>query len=321
MGGMLLNPYVFAAGGGGAGGFTQVGAIGVSGYWTLSYSGGTLYAMRQSAEPNGTGTIYRSTNGGVSWTQGASMTGTGSSYGFGMLALSSSIVIVQHRGSFYRSTNSGDSFSNILNTGGGQNNFFNISWDGTYGVCAGYDQNVYSNDSWVSATTMSKPFGYVMATSPLTNNSSNRFVHAGLGSSGSPASIWIASNTGASATGPISVTGNQNYTASNPATGFNAIVSAPEGDATFGVWYATYPSTSYTTANVTGMGTTRSGLPCIAPNGNIIVPMTNGVWRVNASNAPISITNITDIGATTSDYTNGYVYLIKNSGEVYRWSP
>ncbi len=318
MSGMLLNSYIFGSSSSGA--FTLRGNVGVSGgYWWLSFAGGTLYAMLQTSEPNGTGTVYRSTNGGASWTQGASVTGGGSSYGFSILALTSTTVIVQHRGYFYRSTNSGDSFSTILTTSGGQNNFYNISSDGTYGVCAGYDQNVVTSDNWVSATATTRPFGFVMATAALTDNGGNRFTHAGQGSSSSPASAWVATNTGGSATGPIALTGNQNNCASNRSTGVNAIIGGPEGSGTFGIIYATYPSTSYTSANVTGMGTVWVGNGAISPQGKIVVPMNTGLWNVNRSGtAPSLISAFSDIYSTVSDGST-YCYAIRQNGAVYRF--
>jgi hypothetical protein len=305
-------------------GFVLVGSLNSSpaGGWQLDItSDGAMFAMAQSAEPGGTGTIYYSADLGANWTQRGSMVGTGSAYGFGLLAISSSIVIAQHRGSMFRSTNGGVTFSSILNTSGGQNNFFRPTTDGTYGVCGGYDQNMVTSNNWVSASAAGLPFGRCMATVTVTNNGSNRFLHAGLGSSSSPAAAYIATNVGGSAVGPISVTGNQNYVASNPVTGFNAIVSAPEGSATFGVLYATYPGTSYSNANVTGMGTLRTGQPCISPGGTIIVPMTTGVWSVNTSgSAPTLISGVTNIRDARSDGEN-YVYLIGADGQVYRWAP
>lgn len=320
MSGMLLNSYIFGA----VGGLTKQGNVGTSGgYWWLGYAGGaagTLYAMLQTAEPNGTGTVYRSTNGGVTWTQGASVTGAGSSYGFSILALSSTTVIVQHRGYFYRSTDSGASFSTILTTSGGQNNFYNISSDGTYGVCAGYDQIVTTSNNWVSASTASKPYGYSMATAALTNNGSNRFTHAGLGSSGSPATAYVATNAGSTVAGPISLTGNQNNCASNPATGLNAIIGGPEGSATFGIIYATYPSTTYSSANVTGMGTVWAGNGAISPQGKIVVPMNTGIWNVNtAGTAPTLISSFADFQSAVSDGTT-YCYAIRQNGDVYRFT-
>ena len=109
-----------------------MGSTGTSGpYWSLSYSQGTLVAFRQTSEPNGTGYIYTSTNQGANWTSGATLQGAGSGYAHAVLALSSTVIIAQHRGYFYRSTDTGSSFTNILQTSGGQNNFFNISSDGT----------------------------------------------------------------------------------------------------------------------------------------------------------------------------------------------
>lgn len=317
MSGMLLNSYIF----GGGTGFSLRGNVGVSGgYWWLSHSGGTLYAMLQSSEPNGTGTIYRSTNGGTSWTQGASVTGAGSSYGFSILALTSTTVIVQHRGYFYRSTNSGDSFTTILTTSGGQNNFYNISSDGTYGICAGYSRNVTTSNNWVSATAGGQPYGISMATAPLTNNGSNRFTHAGLGSSGSPATAYVATNAGSTVAGPIALTGNQNNCASNPATGLNAVIGGPEGSSSFGIIYATYPSTSYTSANVTGMGTVWAGNGAISPQGKIVVPMNTGIWSVNtAGTAPTLISSFSDFQSSVSDGST-YCYAIRQNGDVYRFT-
>jgi hypothetical protein len=304
-------------------GFTQQGVIGPAQDWRLSFAGSTLYAMSQSIFLDGTGTIFHSTNGGVTWTQGASVTGSASSYGFDLLALSDTTVIAQQRASIFRSTNSGTSFTNILNaTFPGQNNFFNIGSDGVYGLCSGYNQNIISNDNWVTATTSASQLGFsLMASCALTNNGSNRFLFAGFGSSGSPAQAYVATNSGGSAVGPIAVLGNQSFVASNPTTGFNAIVSAPEGGGALAVYYATYPGTSYSTANISGLNLTRSGQPCISPSGTIIVPMTNGVWSVTTSGAPTQISALTDVVATTSDYAGGYVYLIRGNGTVYRWAP
>ena len=304
-------------------GFTQQGVVGSAAYWRLSFAGSTLYAMGQSTEPDGTGTIYRSTNGGTTWTQGASVTGSASSYGFALLALSDTTVIAQQRASIFRSTDAGTGFTNILNaTYPGQNNFGDIGSDGVYGLCSGYNQNIISNDNWVTATTSASQLGFsLQASCALTNNGSNRFLFAGLGSSASPAQAYVATNSGGSAVGPIALLGNQNLVASNPTTGFNAITSRPEGPNDFAVYYATYPGTSYSTPNISGLGLSRSGRHCISPSGTIIVPMASGVWSVTTSGAPTQISALADVVDTVSDYSGGYVYLIRSNGTVYRWAP
>lgn len=301
-------------------GFNQVGAVGTSGVdWSLGYAGGTLFAARLTTSPNGSTVIHKSTDSGATWTQGATLTGSGSSYGQGMLVISSSILIVQNRGYFYRSTDGGSNFSTILTTSGGQNNFHSISSDGTYGVCGGYDRNVVTTDNWVSASAVSSPYPYCLSTCALTNNGGNKFVHAGLGSSNSPAAAYIAGYNG-STIATISLNANGTLIASNPATGFNAIAAKPENNSSFTIRYATYPSTSYTVADVTGMGITWSGYPCVSPSGHFIMPMTSGLWKINPGAAPTQISNLTDIIAVCSDGSN-YVYALRMGGQVYRWAP
>lgn len=296
--------------------------------WSLSYNDLNLYAIVNSAGYNGTATVYRSTGAslgyaGITWTTGASVTGSSSPYAATILALSATTLIVQQRAGFFRSTDGGASFTNILNaTGSGQNNYFIPSSDGTYGICAGYSYNVITTNNWVTATKVSQfGTGTALATSALTNNGSNRFISAALGSS-APLNTygWIVDTSG-TVYKTQTVNGDQNFTCSDPATGRNAIVSAPESGPSFGVYHATYPGTTYTSSNVTGMGNVRTGQPCISPEGRVVVPMNNGVWKVYMDNstAPELITSTNNIASVVSDGSM-FCYALGSDGKVYRFT-
>jgi hypothetical protein len=310
-----------------SGEFTQVGALPVTGgelQLSYSFTGSTLYAIRNSGV-NGSAVVYYSFasgfgNQGASWVTGATLQGAGSAYSAGILGISDSIVIAQQRAYFYRSTNSGASFTNILTTSSGQNNFYIPVFDGTYGYCGGYDQNVYSNDGWVTAATVSKGTpGFALASAPLSKNGANRFLVAGLGSSGSAASWWHITNTTAVQSSG-SVNGNQNFVSSDPTSGLNAISSQAEGGGTNNIYYATYPSTTYSTANSTGLSTSRTGRICVSPQGKIVVPVNNGLWKLSTDgSAPVLISAITDIVDVVSDGTY-FCYAIRSStGAIYRF--
>jgi hypothetical protein len=296
-----------------------LGAAGVDIQLSVPIGGSTLFALRQNVSPNGTSTLYRSTNGGATWTTGASLAGSGSSYGQGLLALSDTVVIVQSRGNFYRSTDSGSSFSLILSTSGGQNNYFNISSDGTYGVCGGYDQNVITSNNWASASTTSKPYGIVMATAALTNNGSNVFLHAPLGSSGSPSTAYVGNSSGGSTIKSFAVGGTQSIAASNPTTGFNAFMNIPESGTSGYVYYATYPSTTYATADLTGITWGWTGYLAVTPDNKILCPFANGLWLVRPGTTPTQVSTFTNFGGVCLDVTGARNFAVRLSGEVYRY--
>jgi hypothetical protein len=272
-----------------------------------------------SAGFGGTSTLYRSTNGGATWTTGASITGSGSQYGQGILALSNTVVIVQNRGYFYRSTDAGDTFTLILATTGGQNNFFTICSDGTYGVCAGYNQNVVTSTNWTSASAVGRPYGIVMATAALTNNGSDRFLHAPLGSSGSPYAAYVGSSTGSTTVASFGVGGNQSIAASNPTNGFNAFMNIPEGGSSGNVYYATYPSTSYSTADLTGISWGWTGYHAVTPDNKVLCPFSNGLWLVRPGTTPTLVSSFTNFSGVCLDVTGSRNYIIRASGEVYRY--
>lgn len=308
-----------------SGAFTQVGTLPGSGgdlQLSYSFSGSTLYAIRNTGT-NGSATVYYSYasglgNQGASWTTGATgIQGAGSSYAAGICGISDTVAIVQQRGYFYRSTNSGVSFTLMLTTSGGQNNFYVPVFDGTYGYCGGYGQNtparyVYSNDGWATCTAVDAgPID--LAAAALTKTGGNRFLIAGLGSSQSPATWQIVSNQQVQyATG--SVDSNQNYVSADPTSGLNAIFGGGN------LYYATYPSTTYTTANVTGLGSTRTGRICVSPQGKIVVPMNTGLWKVfTTGTAPVQISAFTDIVDVISDGTT-FCYAIRSSNNgIYRF--
>lgn len=302
--------------------FTYVGNIGTSAVeiiLSVPISGSTVFALALSSSPYGTSTLYRSTNGGASWTVGGSVAGSGSAYGQGILAISDSVVIVQNRGYFYRSTDAGSTFSLILATGGGQNNFFTISSDGTYGVCAGYSRNVITSDNWVSASAVGSPFGIVMATAALTNNGGNAFLHAPLGSSGSPYTAYVATASGSSTIASFGVGGNQSIACSNPTNGFNAFMNIPEGAASGNVYYATYPSTSYTAANLSGISWGWTGFPAVTPDNKILCPFSNGLWSVRPGTTPLLVSSFTNFGSACLDVSGARNFAVRLTGEVYRY--
>lgn len=302
-------------------GFNLAGSIGVSANeWDLSFNSSTLYAISKASNP-GSSVVYRSEDNGANWSTKATVTGTGSSYGAAILATSATRVVVQQQGSFFLSTDSGATFSTILNTSGGQNNFYKISTDGTYGVCGGYDRNVTTSNNWDSASAMSRPLGISMSTLTLTNNGSNKFVHAGFGSSGSPTAFYLnASNAGAGST-TISTGVNTNVAVTNPATGLYAVMSAAEGAGSYNaVRFGTYPSTSTTSASITGLGS-PTYVGCITPWGDILVGAGNGLWLVKTNGAaPTQITSLTGFAAAHSD-GSGAIFAIRTNGEVYTYKP
>lgn len=306
--------------------FMQVGTLpaATGGEIQLSYSfsGSTLYAIRHTGI-DGHANVFSSFGislglQGVTWTAGATnIQGAGSRYAAGILGISDTVVIVQQRGYFYRSTNTGASFTQMLTTSGGQNNFYIPVFDGTYGYCGGYGLNtparyVYSNDGWATCTAVDAgPID--LASAALTRNGGNRFLIAGLGSSQSPATWQIVTNQQTSfATG--SVDSNQNYVDADPTSGLNAIFGGGN------LYYATYPSTTYTTANVTGLGSTRTGRICVSPQGKIVVPMNTGLWSVSSTGgAPSLISAITDIVDVVSDRVT-YCYALRGSDNaIYRF--
>jgi hypothetical protein len=302
--------------------FSYVGTLGTSGadmQLSVPIGGTTIFALRLSSVSFGTSTLYRSTDGGATWVTGGSVAGSGSQYGQGLLALSNTVVIVQNRGYFYRSTDAGDTFTQILATSGGQNNFFTICSDGTNGICAGYNQNVITSNNWVSASAVGRPYGIVMATAALTNNGSNVFLHAPLGSSGSPFTAYIGNAAGSSTITSFSVAGNQSIAASNPTNGFNAFMNIAEGAPSGNVYYATYPGTSYTTANLTGITWGWTGYHAVTSDNKVLCPFSNGLWLVQPGTTPLLVSAFTNFGGVCLDVTGSRNFAIRLTGEVYRY--
>lgn len=301
--------------------FAYVGTVGaVNEEWNISVpiNGSTIFVLGNSAGFGGTSTLYRSTNGGSTWTTGGSITGSGSMYGQGLLALSNTVVIAQNRGYIYRSTDAGNTFSLVLATGGSQGNLGNISSDGTYGVIGGYDLNVITSDGWVTASAISKPFGTRMATASLTNNGGNVFLHCPAGTSSPASNATIANASGSSVIATIAV-GNNICSAGANITGFNAISSYNANSGTgLAVRYATYPSTSYTVANVTGMGD-YGGAVSVTPPNNIIVAAQNGLYLVRQGTTPVQLSAATDWYSTCLAVSQGRNFMINANGDVYRY--
>lgn len=260
----------------------------------------------------GSCTVYKSSNGGATWSTGATVTGAGSFYAGAVLAISDTTVIVQHRGDFFRSTNSGASFTTILQTTGGQNNFFNLSWDGTYGMCGGYSQHVYTNDSWTTATASANTLGISMATAPLTNNG-NVFLKAGLGSSGSPLAAYHTNNTMSSYSQVLTTLGNQHYAASDVGTGVNIVMGA--GYST--LYYATYPGTSYSSTTASGNG---NGFPCVTKNGVIIYPSSAGLYKFSGGvhTQLDSLTTVYDSQPYNYSFDGGIIYVDNSTRNIYQ---
>lgn len=305
------------------GDFTLVGTMPGSGgaiQLSYSFSGSTLYGIRNTG-PDGSATVYSSYGAtlgsqGSTWNTGASgITGASSSYGAGICGISDTVVVIQQRGYFFRSTNTGTNFTNILSTStlGGQNNFDIPVFDGTYGLCGGYTQLVQSNNSWVSASAVSLGTPYrSMARAAVTKNGGNRFLAAGLGSSQSP-SAWYITDNSDNVYSQGSLPSNDNYVACNPTSGLMAISTGSQ------IYYATYPLTNFTTANVTGLGSTRTGRICVSPQNKIVCPMNTGLWKVSSTGgAPSLISALTDISDVISD-GQSYCYAIRSNSSVYRF--
>ena len=287
------------------------------GFW-LTYSGGSLYAAANTASSGGTANIFLSTNSGVTWTTKGTVTGAGSNFGVSCLATAATTLIVQHRGYFYRSIDSGGTFSTLLTTSGGQNNFYSISTDGTNGICSGFNREVITTNNWSTCAAQSNPFGIMMSSCTLTSNGGNRFMRTGFGSSGSPTTMYIANATGGTTYYTRDVVYNSNFAISNPTTGADAIV-ATDGGSNIQVYYATWPSTTYSNPIMTGVGASVTGQPCISPQNRIVIPTTTGLWQVfmNGSSAPLLLSSFTDWSSLVSDGTT-YVFGIRTNGEVYR---
>lgn len=293
-------------------------------YYELKPSpdGKALYALGQTAEPNGTSTIYKSTNYGITWSTGASLTGSGSVYGQSLLVLNSTTVVVQQRGSFYYSSNSGASFTTILNTtSGGQNNFGSLVVNGVYGACPGYDQLVYSNDTWGTASTAAYALFADMSAIPWVPGS-NSFMYFPYGSSGTSGSIFTGTNTQTSRTSITTV---------NTAYAVCPAIDLTNSTGNYGYWWwdtnqvnhtnqvvriSTYPSTSMTSiSGATSLGYGLSNFcMAITPNSTVVIGTDNGVWKGSASSALTKID--TGLAAAVCNIGN-YVYYMTANGNCY----
>lgn len=313
------GPYVPPAG------FYQVGTISISPTpynWRLSVSPDTdavVYAVADTLNINGQAKVYKSVDGGATWQFRGSYTGTASQYASGIVALSNTTIIVQNRGSIAKSTDSGATFTTLRATSGGQNNMYDISWDGQYGLNCGYSRNYYSLDNFATVSEVGLNYGFSLGNCTLTNNKSNRFLVTPLGSSSSGTTAYITNASLSTTYASIGVFTNSTIPCSYPATGRNYIVSyngvslhLPNTIIT-SVW----PSTTYT--SVTGPSVAAYSTPTVhsVTGGVIIGTQSNGVYLCGPTGSPTQISAVNGFYAWTTGALVSYGIL--QNGTVYRY--
>jgi len=241
-----------------------------------------VYALRSTASANGAFDILKSTDASENWsTQISGQTGNGSAYGFDILAISDSVVVVQHRADLFRSTNSGANLTHISNlSGGGQNNWGFLSWDGTYGMVPGYVGHYSTANSFQSVTSRTTT-NYLMASAPLSSDGSNVFLKVGFGSSGSPKTIVTTDASAASLTNLETIDHRAIVCASDPHTSNVYFAISDKGDDDF--WYATYPSTNLTAMDSGGSnnGSPHTDGVDVTNHGTMIYTKSDGGYYYN----------------------------------------
>ena len=274
-------------------------------------STGVIYAIGSSTGVNPETYLYKSTDWGATWGSASSqIQGDGSSYGFHLLATSDTTVIVQNRGDFFRTTNSGSSFTAILETSGGQNNFFNISWDGgSYGMCGGYSRHAYTTDGWATASENSNQMGISMASAAI---GTNKFLKSGLGSSGSPSKAYHSNADQSTNSEVIAATGSADtFAAGNLSNGLNCVVHRGGSSK---LWYATYPGTTYTDVSITYK---TNNSPTVTDNGTIVWPtLSNGIYKYIPGGSEEAVSGSHNNNPLTS-IGNEVYYAIAGTGVVY----
>jgi hypothetical protein len=305
--------------------YTKMGTnvpVNTGSYLDVGYSEGVLYVVR--ADWGGAHTfcyVYRSFDYGASWSLVSTLSGSGTSiYNGDILVLNKSTLIVLHRGVFFRSTNYGASFSTILSTTGGQNNFGKLTTDGTYGACLGYSRNVYTDNNWTTAAETGTALGISYGGGPLTQGN-NVFLHSGFGSSGSPTNYYFADNRAANTSATVSTGVNQNWASTNPNTGLFVIRSNQEGQSTYTIRVGTYPSSTATVANSTGVSGALTTYPVINKQNKVVFSSAGGITVLNPT------TNSTYNASAMTSVTNmcrgegNTIFLVNSSGEVYSLVP
>jgi len=245
---------------------------------------GVVYAIRASPTADGTFEVYKSTDSSANWTRTiTNQSGDGSLYGYSILAISDSIVVVQHRADLYRSTNSGSNFTHIQNLtdpNGGQNNYGRLVWDGTYGMLPSYgSNNWYTDDSFESVSSQTTT-PYMQAATPLSEDG-NVFLKTGFGSSGSPKIIVTTDASAASLTNIQTIDHRAIVCASDPHTSNVYFAISDKGDDDF--WYATYPSTNLTAMDSGGSnnGSPHTDGVDVTNHGTMIYTKSDGGYYYN----------------------------------------
>jgi photosystem II stability/assembly factor-like uncharacterized protein len=316
------GPYIPPAG------FYQVGSLGVNttGGAIISVSPETdavLYIAVNSSAFNGTATVYKSIDGGATWTTQGTFTGDAGSYGVSLLAISNTTIILCHRGTLVKSTNSGVSFTTLVNVGGGQNNFYDIAWDGQYGLVYGYSRVYYTDNNWATASSNSLYGNLILQSGgALTNNGGNRFLLAPLGSSSTPSNYYIT-NAYFNATYASGTTAyNSSLACSDTATGRNYIlvISGDQQRLNGQLITAQWPSTTYSVITPSLSGILNYGKPAVHPptQGMIYASSNMGVYLVSTTGSATQISAVNSL-SFQSQSTALVSYAYGTTGLIYRY--
>ena len=278
-----------------------------------------VYALRSTGAVNGSFDILKSTDASENWTtQISGQAGNGSSYGFDILAISDSVVVVQHRADLFRSTNSGASLTHVSNlSGGGQNNWGYLAWDGTYGMVPGYAGHFSTDNSFQSVTSRSSA-NYLMAAVPLTSNGGNVFLKTGYGSSGSPKTINTTNNQAGTLTNIQTTPNNETTCASDPHT--SNVYFAKCSKTTNDFFYATYSSVTMTAMNSGGSGTAAGNNQTmdVTNNGTMVYLMSDGLYYYNIGGTHTRFSTETTVNSVQSlDTDANSIQFVLQNGKVY----
>lgn len=278
-----------------------------------------VYALRSTASANGAFDILKSTDASENWsTQISGQTGNGSAYGFDILAISDSVVVVQHRADLFRSTNSGANLTHISNlSGGGQNNWGFLSWDGTYGMVPGYVGHYSTANSFQSVTSRTTT-NYLMASAPLSSDGSNVFLKVGFGSSGSPKSINTTNNTAGTLSNIQTTPNAEIQCASDPHTSNVYFAKCSKTNNDF--FYATYSSVTMTAMNSGGSGNASgSNFTCdVTNNGTMVYAMSDGLYYYNIGGTHTKFSTETTVNSVQSlDTDTNSIQFVLQNGKVY----
>ena len=282
---------------------------------------GVVYAIIAFPTGGGAFNVYKSTDASANWTQTISgQAGNGSTYGYDILAISDTIVCVQHRADLFRSTNSGAAFTHIANLNGNesQNNYGRLVWDGTYGMLSPYGTtNYYTSNSFESVTAQTNVDLALMSAVPLSVDG-NVFLKAGYGSSSSPKTINTTNNTAATLT-KIQDTDNAGIIlGSDPHT--SNVYFAKTAKRTDDFYYATYPSTTMTAMDSGGTNNEQNSyFNCDVTNhGTMVYGMSDGLWYYNIGGSHTRFSTETTVQNIVSlDTSANAIQFVLRNGKVY----